>query len=165
MESNNRTQVQDQQSDHRHDMKSRYAEPESDSPYQYNQEGIDQQSKASRYNKTATQTGSGENRNVQPFPESGVNRDQRGLPSSPSHRTPAPPDEKIREIITDRLSDDPSIDFRDINVIVQNGTVILTGTVDSDQSRKSVESFVEQTPGIRHAENKLKIRPASEDQD
>jgi osmotically-inducible protein OsmY len=163
MEPNNRTQVHDQHTDHRHEMKSRYAEPESDSPYQYNQEGLSQQ-KASRYDKTA-QTGSSGNKSAKPFPESSANRDQRGLPSGPIHRTPMPADEKIREIITDRLSDDPSVDFRDINVVVQNGDVTLLGTVDSDQSRSSAESFIERMPGVRHMENKLKIRPAPEEQD
>ena len=163
MESNNRTQGRDQQTDHRKEMKSRYSEPENDSPYQFSQEAINEQSKYSRYQKAADQ----HTRDIKTdrrFPESGANRDHRGLPGVPDLRTPSN-DARIREIITDRLADDPSIDARDINVIVRQGDVRLIGTVDNAESKQRAESFVSRIPGIKHAESELRIRPGTEEPD
>jgi osmotically-inducible protein OsmY len=157
MESSSRTSGRDQQSDHRHEMKSRYSEPENDSPYQYSQQAINQ-AKDSRYQKVPSPS-----KENQRFPESGVNRDQRGLPGSPD-RSQQSSDARIREIISDELIDNPTIDARDINVIVRDGEVRLVGTVDSERSKRNAEHVVSRMPGVRHADNELKVRPTSEDQ-
>src|SRR5688572_24735247 len=105
---------QNQREDHREEVKSRYSEPFNDSPYQYKND-IDH-TRNSRYDKSLNANAS---QSRERFPESGTNRDQRGLPSEPADRTPGAFDDRIREIISDRMATDPSLDSRDINVIVR----------------------------------------------
>jgi hypothetical protein len=153
-----------QREDHREELKSRYSEPFSDSPYQYNQNDINQ-IENSRYGKMPS-TGSGSNDSKyqsRQFPESGVNRDQRGLPGIGDSRPPIAGDDRIRDIISDRLNDDPKVDARDINVIVHHGQVTLAGTVDNDDSKSRAERLADSTPGIMRVDSRLRVRPGEEE--
>jgi hypothetical protein len=156
MEGNNHNQRED----HREELKSRYSEPFNDSPYQYNQNEINQ-IENSRYGKMP-QDGNLNNQ-AQRFPESGVNRDQRGLPGIGDSRPPIAGDDRIREIISDRLNDDPAVDARDINVLVHHGQVTLAGTVDNDDSKSRAERLADSTPGIMRVESRLRVRPGEEE--
>jgi hypothetical protein len=160
MEGNNHNQRED----HRDELKSRYSEPFSDSPYQYNQNEINQ-FENSRYGKMPLAGNSSRQplNYGQRFPESGVNRDQRGLPGTGESRPPIAGDDRIREIISDRLNDDPSVDARDINVIVHHGQVTLAGTVDNNDSKSRAERLADSTPGIMRVESRLRVRPGEEE--
>jgi osmotically-inducible protein OsmY len=66
-------------------------------------------------------------------------------------------DERIREDISDRLTDDGDIDPSDVEVMVANGEVTLIGSVESRQVRRAVEDLVEFVPGVRDIRNELKV--------
>jgi hypothetical protein len=66
-------------------------------------------------------------------------------------------DERIREDISDRLTDDGDIDPSDIEVMVAQGEVTLLGSVESRQVRRAVEDLVEFVPGVRDIRNELKV--------
>jgi len=53
-------------------------------------------------------------------------------------------DERIKEVVCERLRDDPYIDASDITVTVQGGRVALEGTVDSRATKNAVEDIAEQ---------------------
>lgn len=83
-----------------------------------------------------------------------------------SHRGKGPKnfkrtDDRIRELINDKLTDDWQIDASDIEVAVLNGEVTLSGfVVDRNQKRKA-EDLAESVFGVTHVENRIKInRPA-----
>lgn len=66
-------------------------------------------------------------------------------------------DERIREDISDRLSDDPFIDATEIEVSVTNGEVTLMGSVDDRHSKRRAEDLTEVVSGVRHVENRLRV--------
>jgi len=69
-------------------------------------------------------------------------------------------DERIREDVNERLTDDPMIDASDINVEVKNGTVTLTGSVDARYLKHRVEDIADACGGVRDVENRLTVRSA-----
>lgn len=71
-------------------------------------------------------------------------------------------DERIREDINDRLTDDWLVDASDIEVTVLNGDVTLSGTVDSRQAKRRAEDCAESTSGVRNVQNNLHVQQPSE---
>jgi hypothetical protein len=71
-------------------------------------------------------------------------------------------DERIREDVCDRLTEDPRIDAEDIEVTVNGGEVTLAGTVRSRQEKRSAEDCVEHISGVREVNNNLKVRRMDE---
>lgn len=65
-------------------------------------------------------------------------------------------DERLREMICERLSEDPDIDASDITVNVKDGRVALDGTVDSRQSKNLAEDVAEQFAG--DVQNNLRVQ-------
>jgi hypothetical protein len=83
--------------------------------------------------------------------------------SGQSHRGRGPKnymrsDERIKEDLSERLSDDPLIDAADINVEVKNGIVTLTGSVDARHLKHRAEDLADHCSGVKDVENKLTIR-------
>lgn len=70
-------------------------------------------------------------------------------------------DERITEDINDRLSDDPFIDASDIEVVVNNGEVTLSGHVDHRSSKRRAEDLAESVSGVRNVENRIRVQQAS----
>lgn len=66
-------------------------------------------------------------------------------------------DERIREDINDRLSDDPFVDATDIEVTVSNADVTLTGTVDHRSTKRRAEDIAEAVSGVQNVENRLRV--------
>jgi hypothetical protein len=66
-------------------------------------------------------------------------------------------DERLKEIICERLMDDPRIDASDITVDVTGQRVTLTGTVESRLIKYQVEELVENC-GVQDVTNNLRIR-------
>jgi osmotically-inducible protein OsmY len=88
--------------------------------------------------------------------------DDRDERHKQSHRGKGPKDysrsdERIREDICDRLSDDPYIDASDINIRVNNGEVILDGHAESKQAKRRAEDLAEKISGVKNVENHLKV--------
>ena len=70
-------------------------------------------------------------------------------------------DERIKEDINDRLSDDWYVDASEVDVTVQNGEVTLSGTVDERTSKRRAEDIAESVSGVRHVENRLRVSTSS----
>lgn len=67
-------------------------------------------------------------------------------------------DERIKEDINDRLTDYDYIDATDVEVGVQNGEVVLSGTVDSGYEKRLAEDIADDVSGVRNVENRIRIR-------
>jgi len=74
-------------------------------------------------------------------------------------------DERIREDVSDRLTDDPVVDASDIAVLVAAGEVTLDGTVPSRTEKRRAEDCAESVSGVTHVQNNLRVshlaRPGS----
>jgi len=65
-------------------------------------------------------------------------------------------DERLREAICERLTDDPRIDASEIEVEVQQQKVTLRGAVNDRRTKYAVEELVEDS-GARDIENQLRV--------
>lgn len=79
-----------------------------------------------------------------------------------NHRGKGPKDyqrseDRIREDVCDRLTDDSALDATNINVQIQGNEVVLTGTVNSRDQKRRAEDVVESISGVRNVENRLKV--------
>lgn len=69
-----------------------------------------------------------------------------------------PSDERLRERICERLTDDPFIDASDVDVSVANGEATLSGEVESRRMKFAVEELVANMHGIVSVDNTIRIR-------
>ena len=67
-------------------------------------------------------------------------------------------DERIREDVNDRLTDDPYVDASDIEVAVSGCEVTLSGTVDDRRAKRRAEDVAESVSGVRYVQNNLRVR-------
>ncbi len=67
-------------------------------------------------------------------------------------------DDRIREDISDRLTDNPILDASDVEITVASGEVTLIGSVDSRYSKRLAEDIAEDVSGVRHVQNNLRVR-------
>ncbi|MBE1529493.1 hypothetical protein GGC65_003949 [Sphingopyxis sp. OAS728] len=79
-------------------------------------------------------------------------KDHRGR--GPKNYTRA--DERIREDVNDRLTEDIWVDASEIEVSVLNGEVTLAGTVEDRRSKRRAEDCAEDVVGVRHVQNNLR---------
>jgi osmotically-inducible protein OsmY len=70
-------------------------------------------------------------------------------------------DERIKEDINDRLSDDPFIDASEIDVTVSSGEVTLTGSVDHRSTKRRAEDLAESVSGVKNVENRIRVGQTS----
>lgn len=66
-------------------------------------------------------------------------------------------DERIREELCDRLTDDWRIDATDVEVAVDNGQVTLAGSVHSRDEKRNAEDLAESIPGVHDVVNQLRV--------
>ncbi|MEO8714216.1 MAG: BON domain-containing protein [Acetobacteraceae bacterium] len=69
-------------------------------------------------------------------------------------------DERIREDVSDRLTENPVLDASDIEVTVAGGEVTLAGSVDSRYSKRLAEDLADDVSGVKHVQNNLRVRQA-----
>jgi hypothetical protein len=67
-------------------------------------------------------------------------------------------DERIREDVSECLSDHPELDPTDIEVTVSEGEVTLAGTVADRRAKKLAELLIESVRGVDEVHNRLEIR-------
>jgi osmotically-inducible protein OsmY len=72
-------------------------------------------------------------------------------------------DERIREDVNDRLSDDNYLDASDIEVAVSETLVTLTGTVRTRIDKRRAEDIAESVSGVTNVENRLRVKESSLD--
>jgi len=68
-------------------------------------------------------------------------------------------DERIRDNICEALTDDDHIDASAIEVIVHDGEVTLTGTVDDRETKRAAEDCIWHIGGVKDVQNNLRLRP------
>jgi osmotically-inducible protein OsmY len=66
--------------------------------------------------------------------------------------------DRIREDVSDRLTDDWRVDASEIEVTVSGTEVTLTGTVTSREQRRRAEDIAESVSGITHVQNNLRVK-------
>jgi hypothetical protein len=69
-------------------------------------------------------------------------------------------EDSIREEVCERLSHHGQLDASDIEVGVDQGVVILRGTVDSRWDKRAAEDTAETVPGVFDVQNMLRVRRA-----
>ena len=77
----------------------------------------------------------------------------RGKGPKDYHRS----EDRIREDVCDRLTDDDMLDATNIQVQVQGDEVILTGNVNSRDQKRRAEDLVESISGVKNVENKIRV--------
>ena len=70
-------------------------------------------------------------------------------------------DERVKEMLCERLHDDPEIDASEVTVNVQGGKITLEGTVDSRRTKNAIEDVAEQI-GSQDVQNNLRVQKAGE---
>ena len=100
------------------------------------------------------------------FGDDDAERRRRMDESQAPHRGKGPKgytrsDERIKEDVNDRLSDDPYVDASEIEVTVKNCEVTLTGTVNSRNEKRRAEDVVDSISGVKNVENRLRVNSMS----
>jgi osmotically-inducible protein OsmY len=85
-----------------------------------------------------------------------------GADDTGSHRGRGPKgyrrsDDRIREDINDRLTDDAWLDASDIEVVVRETEVTLSGAVNSREDKRRAEDIAESVSGVRNVLNNLRV--------
>ena len=66
-------------------------------------------------------------------------------------------DDRIREDICDRMTDDPILDASEIEIDVRQGEVTLSGSVTSREQKRRAEDIAEHIGGVRDVTNQLRV--------
>jgi osmotically-inducible protein OsmY len=69
-------------------------------------------------------------------------------------------DERLREDICERLTEDPHIDASELTVEVANGEVTISGTVPDRRMKRAAEDLVEECSGVKQVHNALRVDSA-----
>jgi hypothetical protein len=69
-------------------------------------------------------------------------------------------DERIRDDVADRLTDDDRVDASDVEVTVSAGIVNLNGTVESREAKRRAEDVAASVSGVEDVVNEIRVRPA-----
>jgi osmotically-inducible protein OsmY len=67
-------------------------------------------------------------------------------------------DERIRDDVSDLLSDNARLDASDIEVTVSGGEVTLTGTVGQKAEKRLAEDLADSALGAKHVQNNLRLK-------
>jgi osmotically-inducible protein OsmY len=70
-------------------------------------------------------------------------------------------DERIREDVSDSLTDDPDVDATEITVEARDGEVTLSGTVQTREEKRCAEACAEEVSGVRDVINQLRVSRGS----
>lgn len=66
-------------------------------------------------------------------------------------------DERLREDICERLTEDPHIDASELTIEVANGEVTISGTVPDRRMKRAAEDLVEECSGVKQVHNALRV--------
>lgn len=67
-------------------------------------------------------------------------------------------DDRIREDVSDALSDDSMVDASEVSVTVSNCEVTLNGTVDNRAAKRRAEDCADRISGVKHVQNNLRVK-------
>lgn len=71
-------------------------------------------------------------------------------------------DDRIRDDLNDRLTDDPWLDASEIEVVVATAEVTLTGTVNTRDEKRRAEDIAEQVSGVKNVQNNLRVQKSDD---
>lgn len=71
-------------------------------------------------------------------------------------------DERIREDLCDKLSDEGELDASDISVSVAGGEVTLDGHVSDRQAKRRAEDIADRCSGVSHVQNNLRVKDSGQ---
>jgi hypothetical protein len=85
------------------------------------------------------------------------------IPPTGTHRGRGPKgyvrsDERLREMICERLTDDPRIDASDVSIEVRDKVVTLSGAVSARRTKYEIEDVVERCGGVKDIENQIRVK-------
>lgn len=66
-------------------------------------------------------------------------------------------DERLREIICERLTEDPFIDASNITIDVRNGEVTVQGAVQVRQQKYAIEDLIADVSGVTEIHNHVSV--------
>ena len=66
-------------------------------------------------------------------------------------------DDRIKEDINDELTDAWNLDASDIEVEVNDGNVVLSGTVTNRNAKRNAEDIAEDVSGVKNVENRIRV--------
>ena len=69
-------------------------------------------------------------------------------------------DNRIREDVSDRLTDDNFVDASNIEVAVMGSEVTFSGPIGSRDQRRRAEDCAERVSGVTHVQNNLRVKSA-----
>lgn len=72
-------------------------------------------------------------------------------------------EDRIREDVCDRLTDDWSVDASEIDVNVSGSEVTLSGTVPNRAQRRRAEDCAEWVSGVTHVQNNLRVKDQTQE--
>lgn len=84
-------------------------------------------------------------------------RDHRGRGPTDYVRS----DDRIREDVNDRLTEDYWLDASRIGVTVSGGEVTLDGSVDGKRAKRRAEDLADDVTGVKHVQNNLRVDSTS----
>ena len=84
-------------------------------------------------------------------------RDHRGRGPADYVRS----DDRIREDVNDRLTEDYWLDASRIGVTVSGGEVTLDGVVDGKRAKRHAEDIADDVTGVKHVQNNLRVDSTS----
>lgn len=87
----------------------------------------------------------------------GMNRHHAGGQRGKGPKGYVRSENRIREDVYERLTEDDRLDATNIEVQVQGDTVILSGTTQSKEEKRRAEDLVERITGVRNVENRIHI--------
>ena len=67
-------------------------------------------------------------------------------------------DDRIREDVSEVLTRDPDVDATDIEIVVLEGEVTLSGDVDDRRTKRRAEDLVERCAGVHDVHNQLRVK-------
>jgi hypothetical protein len=93
----------------------------------------------------------------------GSQRNEQGFMGQRSHRGVGPAgysrsDERIKEDVSDALTDHEDVDAKEIEVNVKNGEVTLSGSVDARYMKRLAEDIAEHVRGVRDVRNEIRVK-------
>ena len=83
--------------------------------------------------------------------------------SSQSHRGKGPKgykrsDDRIKDDVYHRLTEDDLIDASEVEVQVTNAEVILSGVVPEREAKRRAEDIIDSISGVQHVQNNLRVK-------
>lgn len=69
-------------------------------------------------------------------------------------------DERLKEHIIEKLMDNSSVDIGNLECDVKDGTVTLSGTVDTRSDRYEIENVVDDVWGVKDITNNIRVKSA-----